>query len=129
MSRDDTYFGDNHSFQPKIFDAFMNIAAPDNAKTVTIAGAAAARWSRVVACNATNPQFQYSKKQVALYAVLSYLPPFQLLIAIYQFVWRNRPFHLHAGPPSTREPACRLCEGPVRKRTTAISRRLAADAR
>jgi hypothetical protein len=57
-SRQDFYFGDNHSFNETIFDQTRSYWTDD---TVTIQMAANARLARYATSNATNPTFNISE--------------------------------------------------------------------
>lgn len=57
LSRNDYYFGDNHSFNSTIFDTVAAHFGPD---TISIEQAAAARSDRVKAARAANPDFELS---------------------------------------------------------------------
>ncbi|KAI9722652.1 MAG: hypothetical protein M1812_001583 [Candelaria pacifica] len=57
LSRNDAYFGDNHSFNKTIFNT---VAAHFHGKTISIPDAARARKDRFAAAKAVNPQFMPS---------------------------------------------------------------------
>ena len=64
ISRGDFLAGNhnNHDFNPHLFDEFLKVAVPNHEKTISLGAAAAGRWSRIKACNATNPEFHYNLK-------------------------------------------------------------------
>lgn len=71
LSRGDTFFGDNHSFNEAIFST---VAAHFGPHTISIKQAATARTSRIAAARALNPEFtfgpdqdQFSQFETALY--------------------------------------------------------------
>ncbi|KAH6874442.1 Chloroperoxidase [Thelonectria olida] len=57
LSRNDVYFGDNHSFNQTIFDT---VASHFNQSTISIQTAATARKERLQAAAAVNPEFSLS---------------------------------------------------------------------
>ncbi|PKS08140.1 hypothetical protein jhhlp_005415 [Lomentospora prolificans] len=71
LSRNDIYFGDNHSFNPKIYNS---VAKYFTKPKITIEAAAKARKARLAAAAAANPEFhftaqeeQFSQFETALY--------------------------------------------------------------
>lgn len=71
LSRNDIFFGDNHSFNETIFNT---VAAHFGPYTISIKQAATARTSRIAAARAVNPEFefvadqdQFSQFETALY--------------------------------------------------------------
>ena len=75
LSRNDIFFGDNHSFNPKIFDT---VAAHFTKRTISIATAAKARTDRIAAAKAANPQFKFgdNENQFSLFESALYLRTF-----------------------------------------------------
>lgn len=55
LSRNDIYFGDNHSFNQTIYDSFYAHFA--NSSTIDVATAASARSARLAAAAAVNPEY------------------------------------------------------------------------
>lgn len=55
LSRNDIYFGDNHSFNETIYDSFYAHFA--NSSTIDVATAASARNARLAAAAAANPEY------------------------------------------------------------------------
>jgi hypothetical protein len=71
LSRNDIYFGDNHSFNQAIFDT---VAAHFGHETISIKQAGVARSERIKAARAANPDFEltddgenFSRLETALY--------------------------------------------------------------
>ncbi|SPO01830.1 related to chloroperoxidase [Cephalotrichum gorgonifer] len=60
LSREDTYFGDNHSFNPKIYHSFSKFFTEP---VISIETAAAARSSRISCARAANPDFEFGADQ------------------------------------------------------------------
>lgn len=56
LSRNDIYFGDNHSFNETIYNSFYAYLA--NSTTIDVTTAAAARKARLAAAEAANPEFE-----------------------------------------------------------------------
>jgi hypothetical protein len=71
LSRKDIFFGDNHSFNPNIYNS---VAAYFRGDYISIQTAAKARTARIAAARAINPQFTFtndtdlfSRLETALY--------------------------------------------------------------
>lgn len=71
LSRNDVRFGDNHSFNPRIFNSVAKFFGKD---VISITAAAKARKARIAAARAANPAFvfgagedQFSQFETALY--------------------------------------------------------------
>ena len=60
LSRNDIFFGDNHSFNPVIFNT---VAAHFTQDTISIQTAAKARTARIAAARAANPTFNFTATQ------------------------------------------------------------------
>lgn len=75
LSRNDIFFGDNHSFNPAIFGG---VAAHFTQRTISIATAAKARTDRIAAARAANPQFVFTSRenQFSLFESALYLRTF-----------------------------------------------------
>jgi len=75
LSRNDIYFGDNHSFNPKIFDT---VAAYFTSATISIETAAKARAARISAARKANPTFNFtaSQNQFSMFESALYLRTF-----------------------------------------------------
>ncbi|CAI4214395.1 unnamed protein product [Parascedosporium putredinis] len=75
LSRNDLYFGDNHSFNSRIYDT---VAKFFTKSTISIETAARARKARLAAAAAANPQFQYGEQEetVSLFETALYLATF-----------------------------------------------------
>jgi len=71
LSRNDIFFGDNHSFNPAIYKTVAKFFTKD---VISIATAAKARSARIAAARVANPAFnftsredQFSRFETALY--------------------------------------------------------------
>jgi len=75
LSRNDIFFGDNHSFNPAIFN---KVAAHFTKKTISIETAAKARTDRIAAARAANPRFNFTanENQFSLFESALYLRTF-----------------------------------------------------
>lgn len=75
LSRNDLYFGDNHSFNSSIYNT---VAKFFTKSTISIETAARARKARLAAAAAANPQFQYGEQEetVSLFETALYLATF-----------------------------------------------------
>ncbi|KAK3681684.1 Chloroperoxidase [Podospora appendiculata] len=61
LSRNDIIFGDNHSFNKRIFDSYFSAFA--GLKVISISAAANARRARHIAARAVNPVFNYTARE------------------------------------------------------------------
>lgn len=64
LSRQDTYFGDNHTFNETIWQTVL--AYFEDAQTVNFTAAAKARYNRIMTEKNRNPSFTYNAKDVIL---------------------------------------------------------------
>jgi hypothetical protein len=108
LSRNDVFFGDNHSFNPAIFNT---VAAHFKDEIITIPIAAKARTDRVHAAKAVNPKFtfgagedQFSQFETALYLTVFGKPS----IGNARRTWVNVMFRKNSSPSSSLFPSPRL---------------------
>jgi hypothetical protein len=73
LSRNDAFFGDNHSFNRTIWQEVLNYF--ENDETVSITAAAKARFNRIKQQSEANPDFTYTVKNL----VISYTETAQYL--------------------------------------------------
>lgn len=73
LSRDDYYFGDNHSFNESVWQSVLDYF--EDADIVSLKAAAKARYNRVKTQSEQNPEFTYSAKNM----VISYTETAQYL--------------------------------------------------